>query len=175
MRLYVVNLRTYKGIQEKTACICDCNANYCIQEEKEGKMISQYQINPTRHYQENIPLDLTQKQRNKEQFRPIQYPIAKENNQEPPSGVANSITKRNFLWLGGTTTGSMTPRIIFSQYARTVSKSNTKEYRIIPYSGQLKQIPVELFQCSCNYNFLSTTTNKESMIYINVLEIFQHI
>ena len=65
----------------------------------------------------------------------------------------------------------LTLEINISQYARTISKSNTKGYRIVPYSEQLKYIPIELFQCNCNYNFLSTITNKESMIYINVLEL----
>ena len=47
-------------------------------EEKEGKLISQDQITPTRHYCEKISLDSTQKQRNKEQFKHIVYPIPKE-------------------------------------------------------------------------------------------------
>ena len=46
-------------------CICDCNANTRVQEEKEGKIIIQDQITPTAHYWENIPPDPTQKQRNK--------------------------------------------------------------------------------------------------------------
>ena len=69
----------------------------------------------------------------------------------------------NFLWLGGTTIENMTLEINISKYARTVRKYNTKGYQIVPYSGWLK------------YNFLSKTANKESMIYINVLEISYHI
>ena len=66
------------GIQEKAMCICDCNANTHVQEEKERKMIRQDQITPTRHYWENIPPYPTQKQRNKEKFKHIVYPIPKE-------------------------------------------------------------------------------------------------
>ena len=55
-----------------------------------------------------------------------------------PSRDANSVTERKFLWLGGTTTDSMTPEINLSQYTREVSKSNTKGYRIVPYSRRLK-------------------------------------
>ena len=48
------------------------------------------------------------------------------------------VTKRKFLWLGGTTTTNMTSEINISQYAGTISKSNTKGYRIVPYFKQLK-------------------------------------
>ena len=71
-------MRTYARIQEKTTCIRDCNENTRIQEEKKGKMIIQDQITPTGHYWENIPPNPTQKQRNKEQFKHIVYPIPKE-------------------------------------------------------------------------------------------------
>ena len=46
--------------------------------------------------------------------------------------------ERNFLWLGSTTTDSMTSEINPFQYAREISTSNTKGYKIIPYSGRLK-------------------------------------
>ena len=55
-----------------------------------------------------------------------------------PNEVANSVTERNFLWLGGTKTDSMTPEINISQYARIVTKYNTMGYRIVPYSRWLK-------------------------------------
>ena len=58
--------------------------------------------------------------------------------QEKPRSMNHNVTKRNFLWLGDTITNSMTPKINLSQYTRVVSKSNTKGYRIIPCSGQLK-------------------------------------
>ena len=45
---------------------------------KKGKMIIQGQITSTGHYWANIPPDPTQKQRNKEQFKHIVYPIPKE-------------------------------------------------------------------------------------------------
>ena len=45
--------------------------------------------------------------------------------------------ERNFIWLGATTTDSMTPEINLSQYTRAVSKYNTKGYRIVPYSRRL--------------------------------------
>ena len=48
------------------------------------------------------------------------------------------VTERNFLWLGGTTANNMTPEINPFQYARVVKSSNTKGYRIVPYSGRLK-------------------------------------
>ena len=67
--------------------------------------------------------------RNKEQFKHIVYPNAKEKTtRNLPSGVANSVMERNFLWLGGTTTDNMTPKINLSQYEIIVSKSNTKGY-----------------------------------------------
>ena len=100
-------------------------------------MISQDQINPIGHYWENIPPESTQKHRNKVQFKHIVYQKSKEK-QLGTSPVESPVTERNFLWLGGTTTNSMTPKIILSQYARTVSKSNTKGYRIVPYFGWLK-------------------------------------
>ena len=49
-----------------------------------------------------------------------------------------AVVERKFLWLGGTTTDNMTPKMNLSQYAREISKSNTKGYRIIPHSGWLK-------------------------------------
>ena len=36
--MYVVNLCTYVGIQEKNACIRECNANTRVQEEKGRKI-----------------------------------------------------------------------------------------------------------------------------------------
>ena len=48
------------------------------------------------------------------------------------------VTERNLLWLGGTTTESMTPKINLSQYARALIKSNTKGYKIVPYFRRLK-------------------------------------
>ena len=66
------------GIQEKTTCIHDCNANTHVQEEKESKMIIQDQITPIGHYWENIPPDPTQKQRNKEKFKHIVYQNPKQ-------------------------------------------------------------------------------------------------
>ena len=45
-----------------------------------------------------------------------------------PSGVANSVTERKFLWTGGTTTDYMTPEINTFQYAREINASNTKGY-----------------------------------------------
>ena len=57
----------------------------------------------------------------------------------PPSHrMFLSVTERNFLWLGGTTTDSMTPEIDPFHYARVINTSNTKGYKIIPYSGELK-------------------------------------
>ena len=95
MQLFAVNQRTYTGIQEKTVCIRDCAATTRIPEEKEGKMISKFQITPTGHYWENIPLDLTQKQINKEQFKNIVYPIPKEKTtRNLPNVVANSIMEK---------------------------------------------------------------------------------
>ena len=80
----------------------------------------------------------TEMGRKKEQVKHIVPPIPKEKTRNFPSGVANSVTERKFLWLGGTTADSMTPEINLSQYTRTVSKSNTKGYRIVPCSRRLK-------------------------------------
>ena len=101
-------------------------------------MIIQDQITPTGQYWENITPEPTHKQRNKEQFKHIVYPIPKEKpTRNLPNGVTNSVTERN-LWLGGTTIDSMPPEINLSQYEREVRKYNTKGYRIIPYSRRLK-------------------------------------
>ena len=66
--------------------------------------------------------------RNREQVKHIMPPIPKEKTRNFLSGVMNSITERKFLWLGVTTTDSMTPEINLSQYARIVRKPNTKGY-----------------------------------------------
>ena len=47
--------------------------------------------------------------RNWEQFKHIVNPIPKEKERNLPSRVTNFVTKRKFLWLGGTTTDWMTP------------------------------------------------------------------
>ena len=55
----------YVDIPVKTACTCDCEAKTHVQEEKEikkkVKRQAESKFTPTRHYQENTPLDLTQK------------------------------------------------------------------------------------------------------------------
>ena len=56
----------------------------------------------------------------------------------PPNPEELVVTERKFLWLGGTTIDSMTPEINNFQYAREISKSNTKGYKIVPYFGPLK-------------------------------------
>ena len=87
----------------------------------------------------NILINVTQRWGETESNSSTLYPNPqRKTTGNLPSGVANSVMKRNFLYLGGTTIDSMTPEIKISQSARTVSKSNTKGYRIIPYSGWLK-------------------------------------
>ena len=54
------------------------------------------------------------------------------------SSVANSVMERKFLWLVGTTIDSMKPETNSFQYARAISTSKTKGYRIVPYSRRLK-------------------------------------
>ena len=64
-------------------------------------MLIQDQINPIGHYWVNIPPESTYKQRNKEQFKHIVYPIPKEKKtRNIRSAVTNSVTERKFLWLG---------------------------------------------------------------------------
>ena len=64
-------------------------------------------------------LDPTQKQKNQEQFKYIEYQKPqRETTRNLPSTVANSVTERNFLWLGDTITDILTLEINISQYAR---------------------------------------------------------
>ena len=62
-------------IQVKTTCTRDCEEKTCVQEEKEMKKKANRQaetkFNPIRHYQENMPLDSTQKQRNQSNSRTL--------------------------------------------------------------------------------------------------------
>ena len=68
MRLFSVNLCTYATILGKPACTRDCEAKTRVQEEKEIKKKvnrqAETKFNPIRHYQENMPPNPTQKQRN---------------------------------------------------------------------------------------------------------------
>ena len=65
MRLFAVNSHMYTDIAVQTAYIHDCELKNHIQEEKciKTKANRQAETNftPIRHYQENMPLDLTQK------------------------------------------------------------------------------------------------------------------
>ena len=62
-------------IPVKTACTRDCEAKTHVQEEKEIKKKVNRQVEtkfiPIRHYQENMPPDPTQKQRNQSNSRTL--------------------------------------------------------------------------------------------------------
>ena len=68
MRLFTVN-HVYTEIAEKPACIHDCELKTRVQEERciKIKVNRQAETNftPIRHYQANMPPDLTQKQEKK--------------------------------------------------------------------------------------------------------------
>ena len=75
--------------------------------------------------------------RNKDEFKHIVPPNLKQ--KQGTSLVESPILLwREIPMSWGTTTDSMTPEINLSQYARTVRKSNTKGYRIVPYFGRFK-------------------------------------
>ena len=69
MQLFAVNPHVYAEIAEKTACICDYDFKTRVQEERCIKIKANRQaktnFTPIKHYQENMPPDLTQKQERK--------------------------------------------------------------------------------------------------------------
>ena len=69
MRLLEVNPRMYANISVKTVYIHDCELKTRVQEEKciKIKAIRQAEtkFTPIKHYQENMPPELTQKQEKK--------------------------------------------------------------------------------------------------------------
>ena len=103
--LCVENPHMYTDISIKTMCICDCETKNHVQEEKEIKKKanrkSETKFTPIRHYQENIPPYLTQKQRNQSNSRTL-------NADKTPKGQLLGTAQRSrqfcygekFLWLG---------------------------------------------------------------------------
>ena len=89
----------YVDILIKTTCTCDCKDQNRVQEEKEIKKPvnrqAETKFTPIRHYQENMPPDPTQKQRNQSNSRTLNADkTPKGNDQELPSMVANSVTEK---------------------------------------------------------------------------------
>ena len=55
-----------------------------------------------------------------------------------PSGVANSVTERNFLWLGAYHNKHLDTRNKYFPICKINKTSNNKGYRIVPCSRKLK-------------------------------------
>ena len=106
MRLFVVNLRMYAETIVKYAYIRDCELKTHVQEERciKRKANRQAKTNftPIKHYQENMPLDSTQKQERKSNSNTLN---AEKKN---PKGQLLGNPQRShqfcygekFLWLG---------------------------------------------------------------------------
>ena len=77
--------------------------------------------------------------------------------------------------LGCTTTDSQTQEINPFPICKRNKKSNTKGSRIIPYSGWLKQIPVELFPIPLMLEICSQQQQKIQACYIIWCQIYSII
>ena len=109
---------------------------------------------PNRPYWENMPPDPTQKPRNQEQFKYIEYQNPKEKQLGTlPSGVANSVMERNLLWLRVYHNRQLDTRNQSFPICKRNQTSDTKGYRIVPCFGWLKQIPVELSNSCLHQQF----------------------
>ena len=128
---------------EKTACICDCEFKTRVQEERcikiKANRHAETNFTPTRHYQENMPLDPTQKQEKKSNSRSLNADRKprKDNYKELPSGVANSVMERNSYGLGYHNRKLESRNQSFPICNRN-QISNTKGSDVIPYFGRLK-------------------------------------
>ena len=96
----------YADIAVKPPYIHDCELKTHAQEERCIKIKANRQaetkFTPIRHYQENMPPDLTQKQEKKSNSKPLNVDrkALKDNYLELPSGVTNSVIERNSYGLG---------------------------------------------------------------------------
>ena len=74
-RLFAKNPCIYVAIPGKPTCTHDCEGKTRVQEEKEIKKKvnrqAETKFTPIKHYQENMPPDLTQKQRNQSNSRTL--------------------------------------------------------------------------------------------------------
>ena len=132
MRLYAENPRMYADIPGKTACTHDFEAKTHVQEEKEikKKVVRQAQtkFTPIRHYQEKMPPDLTQNQRNHSISRTLnadknpQRKITRNSPTESPILLWREIP---MAW--GTTTDILTPEINPFLYARETKYLTLKD------------------------------------------------
>ena len=138
MQILAKNLRVYVTFGQKIAYVREFYPKTYVYREESGKKQAKGQTNLGGCQWMNILLNATQKWVETESKSAHCAPKPQTKTRNIPNGVVNYVTKRKFLWLGGTTVDSMTPEINISQYSRIVIKSNTKGYRIVPYSKQLK-------------------------------------
>ena len=75
--MFSVKVRTYTTVQGEPTCICDCECKTRVQEEKGRKIRKIDKIRQNLLLQDptgkTCPPDLTQKQRNQEKFKYIEY------------------------------------------------------------------------------------------------------
>ena len=76
--------------------------------------------------------------RNREKVKHISPPTPKEKQGASPMESPILLRRETSYGLGVPQQIVLTREINISQYARTIRKYNTKGYRIIPYSRQLK-------------------------------------
>ena len=142
-------------IIEKPACIRDYELKTRVQEERCIKIKANRQaetnFTPIRHYQAYMTPNSTQKQRNKSNSKSLNADKKppKDNYQELPSGVANSVTERNSYGLGYHNKQVDSRNQSFPICKRN-QISNTKGLELVPYSRWLKQIPIELSNFNLN-------------------------
>ena len=112
--------------------IRNCELKNRVQEERCIKIKENRQtetnFTPIRHYQANMPPDPTQKQDRKSNSNSLNADRKppKDNYEELPSRVSNSVTERiPMAW--GTTTDSLTPEINPFQYAREIKYLTLKD------------------------------------------------
>ena len=122
----------YVDIVVKAVCIHDCELKTCVQEEKCTKIKENRQaetkFTPIRHYQENMPPNLTQKQRNKSNSRTLNANKNPQRITTRNSPVESPILLQQEIPMSwGTTTDSLTLEINPFLYARETKHLTLKD------------------------------------------------
>ena len=131
---------------------------------------------PSRPYWVNMPPNLTQKHRNQR----ISSTLNTKNPQREitrnlPSMVANSVTERNVLWIRVYHNKQLDLKNQSFPICKRNQTYNTKGCQIIPYSEQLKQIPIELFPIPLVLAICSQQQQTREACYIICCQIYSSI